>query len=91
MLNLRIATVVCLLALMTQLGHPQGKRAKYALTKFNNEGCMAKGRVQDCSGSVVMRQIFPIGMSGTRAGRLNSFKLAVEVVEIYKVSPGESS
>jgi hypothetical protein len=46
---------------MTQLGHPQVKRTKYALTKFNNEGCMAKGRVQDCSGSVVMRQILADG------------------------------
>jgi hypothetical protein len=34
--------------------------AKYPLTKFNNEGCMAKGRVQDCSGSV-MRQILADG------------------------------
>jgi hypothetical protein len=61
MLNLRITPVVCLLALMTQLGHPQVKRTKYALTKFNNEGCMAKGRVQDCPGSLVMRQILADG------------------------------
>jgi hypothetical protein len=61
MTSLRIALVLCLLGLMTQLGHPQIKRTKYALTKFNNEGCMAKGRVQDCSDSVVMRQILADG------------------------------
>ncbi len=59
--GLKIAPVLCVLAFMTQLGHPQVKRTKYALTKFDNEGCMAKGRVQDCSGSVVMRQILADG------------------------------
>lgn len=33
----------------------QTKRAKYPLTQFNNEGCMAKGGVQDCSGAVMRR------------------------------------
>ena len=61
MANLRNISVLCVLALMTQVSHPQVKRTKYALTKFNSEGCMAKGRVQDCSGSVVMRQILADG------------------------------
>jgi hypothetical protein len=61
MANHKIVFFLCLLAATTQLGHPQVKQTKYALTKFNNEGCMAKGRVQDCSGSVVMRQILADG------------------------------
>jgi len=61
MLSLRIASLLCLLAATTQLGQPQVKRTRYALTKFGNEGCMAKGRVQDCSGSAVMRQILTDG------------------------------
>ena len=47
--------------LLTHVAQPQPKRAKYALTEFNNYGCMAKGRVQDCSGSTVMRQILMDG------------------------------
>ena len=46
---------------MALLGQAQVKRTKYALTEFNNEGCMAKGRVQDCLGSPVMRQILADG------------------------------
>ena len=61
MLNLRVAPELCALILMTLLGHSQVKPTKYALTEFNNEGCMAKGRVQDCSGSPVMRQILADG------------------------------
>ena len=38
----------------------QAKRAKYPLTKFDNYGCMAKGRVQDCRGKV-MEQILADG------------------------------
>lgn len=41
---------------LVQSGQTQTKRTEYPLTQFNNEGCMAKARVQDCSGSV-MRQI----------------------------------
>ena len=43
-----------------QSGQAQTKRAKYPLTQFDNEGCMAKGRVQDCSGTV-MQQILADG------------------------------
>jgi hypothetical protein len=55
-----IALVLCISSLLVQSGQAQTKMAKYPLTKFNNEGCMAKGRVQDCSGSV-MRQILADG------------------------------
>ena len=41
----------------------QTKRAKYPLTQFDNEGCMAKGRVQDCSGTV-MQKILADGQNG---------------------------
>ncbi len=43
--------------------HPaqtQTSQAKYPLTQFDNYGCMAKGRVQDCSGKV-MQQILADG------------------------------
>ena len=40
---------------LIQFGRTQTKTLKYALTQFNNEGCMEKGRVQDCSGSVMTR------------------------------------
>lgn len=46
--------------LLIQSAHTQTKEAKYPLTKFNNYGCMAKGRVQDCSGKV-MQQILADG------------------------------
>ena len=44
-----------------QSGHTQTKRAKYSLTQFDNSGCMAKGRVQDCSSGTVMQQILADG------------------------------
>jgi hypothetical protein len=45
------------------LAQPQSKtkRSKYSLTKFHN-GCMAKGRVQDCGGDV-LDQILADGKS----------------------------
>jgi hypothetical protein len=43
-----------------QSAYTQTKRTKYPLTQFNNYGCMAKGRVQDCSGKVI-RQILADG------------------------------
>src|SRR6266496_1577463 len=55
-----IALVLFISPLLVQPVQTQTNRAKYPLTKFNNEGCMAKGRVQDCSGSV-MRQILADG------------------------------
>jgi hypothetical protein len=45
---------------LIQSGRTQAKSAKYPLTQFDNEGCMAKGRVQDCSGAV-MQQILADG------------------------------
>lgn len=41
--------------LLIQSGQTQTKTAKYRLTQFDNEGCMSKGRVQECSGSVMKR------------------------------------
>lgn len=37
--------------------HPADAQAvvKYPLTQFDSSGCMAKGRVQDCSGKVMRR------------------------------------
>ena len=61
MSHCRVVLVLGLLAPLAQLAHAQGKPTKYALTKFDNAGCMAKGRVQDCSGSAVMRQILADG------------------------------
>src|SRR5260370_16738031 len=55
-----IALVLFISFPLIQSGQTQAKRAKYPLTQLNNEGCMAKGRVQDCSGSV-RRQIFANG------------------------------
>jgi hypothetical protein len=46
--------------LLIQAGQTQTKTAKYPLAQFNNEGCMAKGRVQDCPESV-MKQILADG------------------------------
>jgi hypothetical protein len=40
--------------------YAQRKDGKYQLTQFDNYGCMAKGRVQDCNGEV-MRQILADG------------------------------
>jgi hypothetical protein len=55
-----IALTLFITFLLTQSGRTQTKSAKYPLTQLNNEGCMAKGRVQDCSGSL-MRQILADG------------------------------
>jgi len=55
-----IALTVFLSFLVMQSGHAQIKRGKYPLTQFDNYGCMAKGRVQDCSGTV-MQQILSDG------------------------------
>ena len=44
--------VACLFA---QAGYAQSRRAKYQLTQFDNSGCAAKGRVQDCSGKVIQQ------------------------------------
>jgi hypothetical protein len=46
--------------LVMQSGHAQTKSGKYPLTQFDNYGCMAKGRFQDCSGTV-MQQILSDG------------------------------
>src|SRR3979411_1090772 len=56
----KIALTVFLSFLLMQSGHAQTKRGKYPLTQFDNYGCMAKGRVQDCSGTV-MQQILSDG------------------------------
>jgi hypothetical protein len=48
--------------LMIQSAYTQAKRANYLLGEFDN-GCMAKGRVQDCSGQV-MQQILADGRDG---------------------------
>jgi hypothetical protein len=55
-----IALVLFISFPLIQSGQTQTKRAKYPLTQFNNEGCMAKGRVEYCSGSV-MHQILADG------------------------------
>ena len=56
----QIALTLFLPCLMIRSVYPQAKRAKYALTEFDNYGCMAKGRTQDCSGRV-MQQILADG------------------------------
>lgn len=48
-----IALALFVSVLVIPSAQPQTKRARYPLTQFNNEGCMAKGRVQDCAGSVM--------------------------------------
>jgi hypothetical protein len=45
---------------MIQSAYTQAKPAKYPFTEFDNYGCMAKGRLQDCSGKV-MQQILADG------------------------------
>jgi hypothetical protein len=55
-----IALTVFIAYLVMQSGHAQTKRGKYPLTEFDNYGCMAKGRVQDCLGTV-MQQILSNG------------------------------
>jgi hypothetical protein len=56
----QIALTVVMLCLIVQSAYTQTKRAKYPLTEFDNYGCVAKGRVQDCSGKV-MQQILSDG------------------------------
>src|SRR5262249_16435500 len=46
------ALALFVLVLLVPCAQPQTKRAGYPLTQFKN-GCMAKGRVQDCRGSVL--------------------------------------
>ncbi len=46
----QIAVALLIPSLMIQSAYTQTKRAEYPLTKFDNYGCMAKGRVQDCRG-----------------------------------------
>jgi hypothetical protein len=48
-----IALALYVSVLMIPSAQPQTKRVRYPLIQFNNEGCMAKGRVQDCGGSVM--------------------------------------
>jgi hypothetical protein len=55
-----IALTVFLSFLVMPPGHAQTKSGKYPLIQFDNYGCMAKGRVQDCSGTV-MQQILSDG------------------------------
>ncbi len=57
---MRIVKVVLVIALnllisavFAAYGLAQNRTKGYALTQFDNEGCMAKGRVQDCSGTVM--------------------------------------
>src|ERR1700685_1401378 len=56
----KTALAVFVSFLTMQSGHGQTKSGKYPLTEFDNYGCMAKGRVQDCSGKV-MQQILADG------------------------------
>ncbi len=56
----QIALTLFIPCLMIQSAYTQAKRAKFPLTEFDNYGCMAKGRVQDCSGKV-MQQILADG------------------------------
>jgi hypothetical protein len=51
----QIALAVIIPSVVIQSAYTQAKRAKYPLTKFENYGCMAKGRVQDCQGKVMER------------------------------------
>jgi len=59
-LAIAIAIALLLSFLLVQSGQAQTNKNKYSLTQLNNEGCMAKGRVQDCSGPV-MQQILADG------------------------------
>jgi hypothetical protein len=56
-----IALTLFISSFLMQSGHTQTKRAKYSLSQFDNSGCMAKGRVQDCSSGTVMQQILADG------------------------------
>lgn len=55
-----IALALFLPVLVMLSAQSQTKRTKYPLMQFNNEGCMAKGRVQDCPGSL-MKEILANG------------------------------
>jgi hypothetical protein len=50
-----IALALFISFLLIPSGRTQTQRAKYPLTQFDNEGCMAKGRVQECSGTVMQK------------------------------------
>jgi len=56
----QFALALIIECLVIQSAYTQSKRAKYPLTEFDNYGCMAKGRVQDCGGRV-MQQILTDG------------------------------
>jgi hypothetical protein len=49
----QVAVALFISFLAIQSAYPQAQRAKYPLTKFDNYGCLAKGRVQDCRGKVI--------------------------------------
>jgi hypothetical protein len=51
--NIFITALIVLVACV--LMPAQTKIAKYPLTQFDNYGCMAKGRVQECDGKVIQR------------------------------------
>ncbi len=51
--NLSITALFILAACL--LVPAQSKRVKYQLTQFDNAGCEAKGRVQDCNGKVIQQ------------------------------------
>jgi hypothetical protein len=44
-----ISTIISVV--LVQTVQPQTRKKSYPLAQFNNEGCMSKGRVQDCSGA----------------------------------------
>jgi len=51
----QVAITVFIPFLIVQSAYTQVKRAKYPLTEFDNYGCMAKGRVQDCRGRMTQQ------------------------------------
>lgn len=59
-ITIQIALALAICGLMIPSGYTQTRPAKYPLTNFDNYGCMAKGRVQDCQGKV-MQQILADG------------------------------
>jgi hypothetical protein len=59
-LPLRAVSILLLALVPGKPGWAQSKSPRYPLTLFDNYGCMAKGRVQDCNGKV-MRQILSDG------------------------------
>lgn len=56
-----IAFAIIVSILIVHTGNTQTTKATYPLTQFDNSGCMAKGRVQDCPGAV-MKQILADGI-----------------------------